>query len=324
MNAGLKTRHYLELNSMRRSAPLSTASVLLLASLPMTAFGREWSSPNGHYKIEAELIAFDDDTVVLKPKRGKLISAQLEELSDSDKAYVKSKADAPTGGEKMQTWTTAKGMKVRGRAVAYGKKQLNVQRQLGKVLINDQPFKKLEPVRQQIVLQTLSHLEGQSFDEVLLTKWARGLGAEIKSYPLEGVLMELENGDSVGVPFFLFNKDDLEVLEPGWKSWLAASDDEAARENEDLYIKAQAEEYQRDRQQKQRIELLKLEMLSRATGFLKAWEVRLEPTTGYGYPLRVLVPANDSATASNMALQKYPGYRVAAVKRSRELLSAQP
>lgn len=308
---------------MLRDASLIIVSLFLLTCFPGTALARQWSSPNGHYQLEAELIAFDDDTVVLKPKRGKLISVQLAELSEKDQAFVRSKADASPDGGEIQTWTSAKGMKVRGLATAYGKKQLNVQRQLGKVLINDRPFKKLGSVRQQIVLQTLSHLEGQSFDEASLTKWARTLGTEIKSYPLEGVLMELEDGEMVGVPFFLFSKDDLAVLEPGWKSWLASAQDDDAREREDLHVKAQAEAYQRDRQQKQQMEVLKLEMLGRATGFLKVWEVRLEPTVGFGYPLRVLVPANDSATASNMAMQQYPGYRVAAVKKSRELMSAQ-
>lgn len=301
----------------------TTLILLTMCCVPGTVIGREWSSPNKDFVLEAELVAFDDDTVVLKPKFGKLVSAQLAELSDADRAFVKSKADQPVDGQEMQTWTSAKGMKVRGRAVAYGKKQLNVQRQLGKILINDQPLKKMDPVRQQLVLRTLSHLEKQEFDDFTLSKWARTLGAEIKSYPLSGVLLELENGETVGVPFFLFSKEDLAVLEPGWKTWLASSQDDDAREREDLHVQAQAQQYQQDKQQQQQVELLKLEMLARSKGYLKVWEVRLTPGNGMGYPMRVLVPANDSATASRMAMQKYPGYRVSAVKRSRELMSAQ-
>jgi hypothetical protein len=306
---------------MNTYSPILLAVIFFACDFAACVNAREWSSPNGHYKLEAELIAFDDKTVVLKPARGKLISAQLAELSESDRSYVKDQAEKPSSPEENHLWTTATGMKVPGKVLAYGKKQLTVQRQLGKVLINDQPFTKLDSVQQEIVLQTLSHLEGQTFDEARLTKWARKLGAEIKSYPLSGVLMELKNGEIVGVPFFLFSQSDLKALEPGWESWLAAAEDEESRQREDLYVRAQADQYQRSREQQQQVEMLKLEMLARATGALKVWEVQLVPVQVRGYPLRVLVPANDSATASGMAMRQYPGYRVNAVKRSRELIN---
>ncbi|TWT92747.1 SHD1 domain-containing protein [Stieleria varia] len=308
---------------MQRLLPHVLLCVLSLAWMPQLANARQWSSTNGAYTLEAELIAFNDTTVVLRRLKGSLVAVELAELSDADKEYVRSKEAAEQTekeSSQLQTWTSARGLKVRGRVLAYGRKQLNVQRQLGKVMINDQPFDRLSDLKKTVVLRTLSHLEGTEMDKTGLEKWARTLGPNIKSYPLEGVLMELESGDVIGVPFFLFSPEDLAILEPGWNQWVAQTADEEARSREDLLVQSQAAEYHRDRQQQQQMEMLKLEMIGRATGLIKVWEVLLEPA-GVAYGRRIVVPvhANDSETASQMVLQQYPGYKIIAVKRSRRL-----
>lgn len=287
------------------------------------AHAREWTSSTGAYKLEAELVSFNDTTAVLKRAKGRLVSVELADLSEADQAYVKSKEAAEqmrASASEFQTWTSKSGMKVRGRVLAYGKKTLNVQRQLGKVLINDQPFARIDELHQRVILAIISHLENENFDKFGLEKWARKLGPNVKSYPLEGVLLELESGDIVGAPFFLFAPEDLAVLEPGWKHWLETGEDEEARQREDLMVQSTAMQYHQENQQQQQIEMLKLEMLGRATGLITVWEVMLEPAgASGGRRTSVMVQADNSELASQMVLQRYPGYRIIGVKRSRRL-----
>ena len=311
-----------EHTSMPRISP---PSLCIVAALCVTglAQARPWSNSNGQFKLEAEAIGFNDTTVVLKTPAGRLVAVELAELSAQDQAFIKSKQADPASkstADQMQTWTAKGGMKVRGRVLAYGKKQLAVQRQLGKVFVNDQPFARIDPLHQELILKTISHLEHTNLeDQLQLEAWAKGLGPNVKTYPLEGVLMELESGDIIGVPFFLFAPEELSVLEPGWKYWLAQSEDEEARNREDLLVQSTATEYQRDRQNQQQIEMLKLGMLARATGMITIWEVMLQPAGNAGRSMSVMVQAENSDVASQRVQQKYPGYEIIGVRRSRRL-----
>jgi len=132
--------------------------------------------------------------------------------------------------------------------------------------------------------------------------------------------MQLESGDLIPVPFFLFSDDDLEILQPGWEAWLNAEEDDQARAREDLLIQNEARQYQRQQQQdteRRRIEVLKLNMLAAATGVTTIWEVGLEPGPGvYGRLTTVMVTARNSEVAARMALQQHPGYEVIGVRRA--------
>ncbi len=303
------------------SPPLQCLFTILLAS--GLAHAREWSNSNGLFKLEADLVAFNDTTVVLKKPTGRLVAVELSELSEEDHAFIQSKQNdenSQASANQMQMWTAKDGLKVRGRVIAYGKKVLAVQRQLGNVFVNDQPFARIDPLHQKLVLKIISHLENLKLEDPRqLEAWARKLGPNVKQYPLEGVLMELESGDVIGVPFFLFAAEELSVLEPGWKLWLAQAEDEEARNREDLLVQSTAMEYQRDRQNQQNIEMMKLNMLARATGLITIWEVMLEPANGVGRRTSVMVQADNSAIATEMVMQNYPGYRVVGVRVSRKL-----
>ncbi len=286
-----------------------------------TAQAREWSTPGGHYKVDAEAVAFNDKTVVLKKTTGQLVAVELSELCDADQEYVKSKEakDAYAKAvDQMQTWTAADGLKVRAKVLAYGRKDIVVNRQLGKVHINGLRFSKYDPLHQKLILRILSQLEGQSFeDEHSLETWAKALGATSKTYPLEGVLMQLESGDEIGVPFFLLSKEEQQLLEPGWNMWLKDEENVEAQKRESLMVQAQAMEYQRDRQQQRQIESVKLNLLATATGLISIWEVMLEPIQGnYGRQTSVFVPATNSEIAEQTALQRSPGYQVIGVRRA--------
>ncbi|EMI53151.1 signal peptide protein [Rhodopirellula sallentina SM41] len=293
----------------------------LLFVMAGTVDAREWSSPNGYFRVIADAIAFDDKTVVLKKPTGELIAAELSELSEEDQEYVKSreaKEAYQQSVDQMQTWTAADGMKVRGRVLAYGKKDLVVRRQLGKIIINDKRFAAMDPLHQKVTLRILSKLVGQEItNEKELEAWGKTLRGDTRTFPLEGVLMELESGDEIGVPFFLFAKEEQELLQPGWKAWLANESDSEAQQRESLMLQTQAMEYQRDRENQKQIEALKLGLLATATGVVTIWEVILEPMQGNYYRrTSVMVPAQNSQAAEQMVLQKYPGFRVVGVRRA--------
>lgn len=294
---------------------------ILLASPTTASHARTWTSATGDYSLEAEAIAFNDHTVILKRERGKLVAVELAELSEPDQKYVKSKelADGLSQSiDKLQTWTSKDGVKIRGRVLGYGRKDLVVGRRLGKVVANGEPFDKIDMLHQRLLLKILSELEGHAFTtEHELTQWATKLGAESKNYPLEGVLMELESGDQLPIPFFLFGEKELKVLQPGWEAWTKSNDDKASRQRESLMMQTEARQYQQQQAQRQQIEILKLNMLAARTGLTSIWEVGLEPAPGvYGRRITVLVTARDSNQASQIAMQQYPGSRVFGIRRA--------
>lgn len=133
------------------------------------------------------------------------------------------------------------------------------------------------------------------------------------------MILELENGDEVGIPFFLFSETDATLLEPGWQRWLKAKEDEVAKAKETFLLEAQARAYDEQRQQAQQaqqIAYLQLGLLASAAGAL--WEVSLDPPAGVNaYPLSVIVPAGNSDVAAAVAMQRYPGYVAGPVRRAR-------
>lgn len=129
-------------------------------------------------------------------------------------------------------------------------------------------------------------------------------------------MLELENGDQYGVPFFFFAKPDREILEQGWKRWSAANDDTAKQEEESFYLRAQAEAKQQELQQLKQIAQLNLQIGAYDAGLFDLWEVTLYPPRG-GRPMTIVVPGRDSREATQTALQKYPTARVGAVAKAR-------
>ncbi len=306
---------------MTSTRPFFVALFAVMLSQP--TFARTWTSAQGDYSLEGDAIAFSDATVVLKQPSGKLVAVDLVDLSQADRDYVGSKEldeRLKDSIEEMQTWTSKDGVKIRGRVLAYGRKDYALARQRGKVTINGTKFEELDPLHQRLLLKVISDLEGQTMTgEHELTNWAKGLGGQPKVYPLEGVLMELETGDQIPVPFFLFGERELEVLKPGWDAWVKAhqADDSEARSRESLLMRSEAMHYHREEQQRQQIEILKLNMLAAATGLTSIWEVGLQPPLGvYGRRMTVMVTAQNSEIASAMALNRYPNYQVYGVRRA--------
>jgi hypothetical protein len=296
--------------------------LLLCLSLTCTSLhARVWTSLDGSYQWEAELVSFSDELVVLKQPSGNLVAIELKELSTADREFVAlqdTRESAERSAEELQTWTSTDGMKVRGLVLAYGKSDLIVQRKLGKITINGKNFSMLDDLHQRLVLRIISKLEStQLTDEKSLEAWGKSLGANPKVYPLEGVRLRLESGDEIGVPFFMFSAEDLAVLKPGWENWLSYHESEQNQERESFLVRSAAIAYQNDRAAKQQIEMMKLSLLAAATGVVEIWQVGLAPAPGtYGRPLMVMVPAENSSLATAMALRQNPGYVLLAVRRA--------
>src|SRR4249919_560298 len=98
---------------MKRSVLVFTALLI-----PNVAFARVWTDSTGKYSIEADLIAFNDATVVLQRADHQLGQVPIDKLSQADRDYLKGK-EAGDAVQKVsgatQTWTLRTGEKIIGR-----------------------------------------------------------------------------------------------------------------------------------------------------------------------------------------------------------------
>lgn len=281
---------------------------------------REWTDSTGRYKTEAELIAYNESTVVLKKDEGQLVAVPIKQLSDEDQNFLKSKdaEQSVRSADQLQTWTMKDGMKVVGRVVGYGRRDVTIQRRRGKTYVNDRLLSNLPEVYQKMVPRIVEHLEGLTLtSDRQFEAWVNGLLGQARTYTLEGVRLELENGDEYAVPFFFFSDNDLELLKGGWDEWLAAEQDRQQQEQHNFYLESQARAYQQSQMAaNQQIQMMQLELLAVNAGLVDLWEVALIPGPGQiGFTQTVIVPARNSLQATNMALQRNPGYVAGPVRK---------
>ena len=308
--------------------PLLCFILLLVPAVAQEAKARKWSDSTGKYAIEADLIGASDDMVILQRtnKDKDLVAMPLDKLSDKDREYLQSKEATESvrrAADRQQTWTMRSGLKVIGRVVEYGRRNLTIQRRRGKLYVNDRLLSNYADLQQKMLPKIVAHFEQIDIeDEKDLDKWViTKLKGEARTYGVEGVIMELENGDEYGVPFFFFSDDDLRVLEPGWHRWLAAdkareaeAEAKADKERESFMLQAQAQAYQRDRQVAQQMKMMELELLATAAGATDLWEVQLRPGPGVAaYPRIVVVPGRNSNDAKRIAMRRFPGFTAGSV-----------
>src|SRR5262245_47235516 len=119
-------------------------SISLLCVLAATG-ARPWTDSSGNYNLSAKLIGFNDSIVVLENEKGDLLSMPIEKLSKEDQEYIKSKEAADDVGKQddLSTWTTRRGLKVRGRVLEYVRKVVTIQQRFGKIYVNDHLFDNL-------------------------------------------------------------------------------------------------------------------------------------------------------------------------------------
>lgn len=283
---------------------------------------REWTDASGHYRVDGELIAYDDDEVILEKANDELVSIPIDQLSADDQKYLKSKEANESfrkSAESRRTWTMQGGLKVSGRVVDYAKRQLTIRRQFGKIYVNDKAFDNLPAVYQEMLPKIVAHFENAEIDgRKGLEGWAQKHLAKPRTYDCEGVLLEFENGDQYGVPFFFFSDDDLEILRPGWERWLAAKDNYEQQEQQSFLLRSQAQAYDQQQKEMMHVAQLQLQVQAYDAGLFDLWEVALYPPQGsFGMPMSVVVPGRNSQQAASAALQQYPNYSVGPIAKVR-------
>lgn len=295
-------------------------SVLVAGFMVSSASARTWKDATGKYSMQGDLLAYNDHEVILKKSDKKLISVEIAQLSAEDQEYLKSKQaleDQRPEAARVQTWTMASGLKVLGKIVDFGIKEVVVQRRRGKVYVNERPFSNLTAVQQRIVVRTISHFENVPLEtEKDVEGWLMKKGGKEQHFRTEGVVLELENGDEHTVPLFLFSEKDREFLQPGWDRWKQFQDDEREREHERLVLEAQSRAYQAEQQRSEQVTRVQLGLLATAAGVIDLWEVGLIPKPGVrAYAMSVVVPGRTSDDAARVALTRYPMYQIGAIRQ---------
>lgn len=294
----------------------------MLALMPATCLAqvRTWSCKDRSFQIKGELIAFNDSTVVIKKEDSSLVAVEMNELCEEDVKFFQTEAakkQRAEADEAIHTWTGIDGLKFRGTILKYGNKVVQVKRQRGRVYVDNKLFEEMDELHQKVILKVLSKLENQKIENgKQLIEWSKKLGGKGKDYTLSGVLVELESGDTIGVPFFMFAPKDREILRPGWQAWLQQQESEEAQDRESFLMRSAALAYQRDQAANRQIELLKLDMLAATAGVTSIWKVALIPNQGHwGRPITVMVSARDSSVAAAKALNSHRGYTVGGIQR---------
>ncbi len=299
------------------------ATGLLVVAGPMlVAQARVWSDSTNRYKLEAALVTFNDRTIVLQREDHELVAIPIDKLSDADREYLRSPEAqelARKSADSLQTWTLIDGKTIVGRIVDYTIRDVTIQRRRGRIYVNDRVFENLPELYQQLIPSFVAHFEElprvdrRSFDAWLLRQ--RG---QPRTFRLEGVVLETENGDEYALPFFLFSEDDLKVLMPGWDEWLVVhgTDGYDAQQDNAFLLQSLAAARHRDQLVQREVAMMQLKLQAVQAGLTSLWEVTLYPAAGQGGPpLWVVMPGRDSRQAAAAALKENPGYVAGPIRR---------
>src|SRR4051812_43528786 len=174
-------------------------SLLVFAALliPNVVLARVWTDSTGKYSIDADLISFNDSTVILQRSDHQLGQVPIDKLSQADRDYLKSK-EASDAAKKvsgaLQTWTLRNGEKLLGRAVGFARKPMIVQRRRGNIYVNDRLLDNLPKIYQTMIPKIVAHDaklvhdDRQALEDFLVTQKGQPL-----TFTVEGPLFELEN-----------------------------------------------------------------------------------------------------------------------------------
>lgn len=294
----------------------------LCGAAASTVAARVWTDATGLFTMEAELVAFNERSVVLQRADHELVAIPIEQLSDEDRKYLASDEAAKVASgwtDGQQTWTLRDGTKIVGRLVDYTSRDLTIQRRRRRIYVNDRAFDNLPEFYQQMAPAIVAHFEKlPRGDRRGLQNWLTQQGGQPRTFKVDGVILETENGDEYGVPFFLFSDEDQAVLKPGWEESLAARGGKnfAAQEDHAFWLQSLAAARSRDAQVKREMAKMQLKLQAVDVGLTSLWEVTLHPTAGNGRPpLWVVVPGRDSRQATATALQQNPGFVAGPVRR---------
>jgi hypothetical protein len=297
--------------------PRAVALIVTLL-LVSSVHARVWTDASGKYTFEADLIAFNETDLVLQKPDKTLVAVDMEQLSAEDQKYVQSKEASEAVDKlhaKKQVWKMRSGLEVIGNVIDYVRKDVTFSMTRGKIYVNDQLFENLTGIQQRVVPLIAAHFtERDITDRAGLFDWLKRRRGEPITFTVEGVQMELENGDMYGVPFFLFSDQALAVLKPGWEEWAAKNASFEQQQETELRLQTAAHSFSEGQAQTNQLLKMQLQMQAYQAGLL--WEVTLYPDQGMtGWPLYVVVPGRDSRQASMNALASNPGYTLGPIAR---------
>jgi hypothetical protein len=99
--------------------------------------------------------------------------------------------------------------------VAFGRRDVEFRRMFGMPTVNGVTFSRLPSFSQITAIQIVAEFDDPSVKtEADLNRWAAKLGTESRKFSVEGVLLKLEDGTELPVPFFMFSEADLYALRP--------------------------------------------------------------------------------------------------------------
>ena len=175
----------------------------------------------------------------------------------------------------------------------------------------------LPELYQKLVPKVIEHFEEIELrDRRALRNWLLSLGGEPRTFLVEGVILEVENGDEYAIAFFIFTETDRKILKAGWQSWLAVQKDYKKRDDHAFRLESLAAAYLQNRKLDRQIALMDLNLQAVRAGLTSAWEVTLYPLPGNHSPPRwVVMPGRNSDKATAAALQKNPGFKAVSVRR---------
>jgi hypothetical protein len=308
---------------MKNSRCMMTALCLIaLFGVPSLAQSRVWTDSTGRYTIDAELVTFNDKSVVLERADHELVAFPIDKLSEADREFLTSKETAKAVEKNigaMQTWVLRDGTQLMGRVVDYATADMTLQRRRGRIYVNDRVLDNLPEFYQKIIPRIVAQSERlRRNDRQSLEAWLVRQRGEPRTFHLDGVIFELGDGDEYAVPFSLLREDDLLLLKPGWDRWLASHraknyDD---RENRAFLLRSLAAARQHDTLVQRQIATMQLKFDAVAAGVTSLWEVTIYPAAGRtGAPRWVVVPGRNSQQATETVLEQNPGYVAGPVRR---------
>jgi hypothetical protein len=297
---------------------LAIINAIIFSCAPFSFADRTWRDRTGGYEVQADLIGFNNELVILKKGDGELIAFPIKDLSEDDRKYLESQeAKSIHQVEGTQKWTMRNGLQVVGNVVSHIDKEITLQMKRGRLYVNDRPYENLSPVYQAMMPAVAGHFENKQFaDADEFKSWMVKKGFRPIKYKCEGVLMVLENGDEYAVPYFLFSDADRKFLEKGKQEAREPEVSSDEREQQALYMQSLATQYQLDRQADRQIKMLQLGLMSVEAGLTDVWEVAMIPPNGNFYQAQsVVVPARNSRDAQQLASQQWPNFIVGPTRR---------
>jgi len=280
------------------------------------------------------LITVDKKLVVLERRDGELIALRRDELSDSDQEFVQkldSAEEASSDLDGNSIRELGDGDEITGELIGFGRQELIVKREGGKIWVNDRRLDELPAAYRKILPNVVAAIDSKPITSVgELEEHLAEFGAGPFRYTVLGVQLDLKDWGTITIPLSLLTIDQAKEIQPGFERWQAAQQKDVSdvdRQDSESLERLALESRQRHRQryrqryqtavQTRQFRLLELNLLAVNAGVTDVWYVAIHPINRYGYGRTVLVNAPNSLVASQRVAWKYPYWEIGAIaKRS--------